>query len=130
MIEQVSEHAKDDSQFKVVSEYPKAKYSLFAGEEVQPGLTVDMERAATLKEELQTKPRSPLTILSEDEGYLLEDEQQVIMTEPSTEAFEDFPASRTKSAKSKRKKKKSVTASRKPRTRPTNKLRWNMKKTA
>ena len=47
MTEQVSEHAKEDSQFKVVSEYPKAKYSLFAGEEGQPALTVDMERAAT-----------------------------------------------------------------------------------
>ena len=73
--EQVSEHAKEDSQFKVVSEYPKAKYSLFAGEEGQPVLTVDMEKAATLKEEPQAKSRSPLTIISEDEGYLLEDEQ-------------------------------------------------------
>ena len=32
--EQVSEHVKDDSQLKVVSEYPEAKYSLFAGEYV------------------------------------------------------------------------------------------------
>ena len=140
--EQVSEHAQGDSQFKVDSEYPKAKYSLFADKEVQPGLTVgmekavtfeqagtvDMEKAATFKEELQNKPRSPLTIISEDEGYLLEDEQQVIMTEPSTEALEDLPTSRSKSVKPKRKKKKSVTTNRKLRTRPTNKLRWNMKK--
>ena len=39
--------------------------------------TVDIEGATTHEEELQTKPRSPLTILSEDEGYLLEDEQQI-----------------------------------------------------
>ena len=89
---------------------------------------IDKERAVTPEEELQTKQRSPLTILSEDEGYLLEDEQQVIMTEPSTEALEDLPTSRSKSVKPKRKKKKSVTTNRKLRTRPTNKLRWNMKK--
>ena len=118
--EQVSEHAKEDSQFKVVSEYPKAKYSLFADEDVQPGLTVHMEKAATLEqartvdeegtatheEELQMKPRSPLTILSEDEGYLLEDEQQTVLTEPSTGTYGDFPTSRVKSNKSKKRKKK------------------------
>ena len=110
--EQVSEHVKDDSQLKVVSEYPKAKYSLFAGEEVQTGLrtssvahseqarTVDEEETATHEEELQIKPRSPLTILSEDEGYLLEDEQQTVLTEPSTETYGDFTTSKVKSDKS------------------------------
>ena len=78
---------KDEIQLKVVSDYPRAKYSLFVGEDVQPCLksplvvhseqarTVDIEGDATHEEELQTKPRSPLTVLSEDEGYLLEDEQ-------------------------------------------------------
>ena len=89
--EKVAKQVKDDSQLKVVSDYPKAKYSLFAGEDVQPCLksppvahseqarTVDIERDATLEEELQTKQWSPLTILSEDEGYLLEDEQQIVV---------------------------------------------------
>ena len=135
---------KDVSQLKVVSEYPKAKYSLFAGEDVQPCLksppvahseqarTVDIEGAATHEEELQTKSRSPLTILSEDEGYLLEDEQQIFETEPSTEACGDFTTSKVKSDKSKKKKRKKVASYRRsykrPQTRPTNKLRWNMKK--
>ena len=78
------------------------------------------------------KPRSPLTILSEDEGYLLEDEQQTVLTEPSAETYGDFPTSRVKSDKSKKKKKKEVASYRRsykrPQTRPTNKLRWNMKK--
>ena len=137
----------------MISEYPKAKYSLFAGENVQPCLksppvahseqtravdiegeqtrTVDIEGVATHEEELQTKPRSPLTILSEDEGYLLEDEQ-IVETDPSTETCGDFPTSRVKSDKSKKKKKKKVASHRRsykrPQTRPTNKLRWNMKK--
>ena len=65
--EQVAEQVKDDSQLKVASDSMRNKYSLFAGEEVQPCLklppvahseqarTIDEERAATPEEELQTK---------------------------------------------------------------------------
>ena len=64
----------------------KGKYSLFTEEEVQPlkHLTpaefsnevkaVVLEEVAVHEEELQTKQRSPITILSDDEGYLLEED--------------------------------------------------------
>jgi len=140
--EQVSEHAQGDSQFSGDSKHSKAKYTLFADKEVQPDLTIDMEKTVTLeqtgtvemekasifKEELQDKPRSPLTIISEDEGYLLEDEQQDIITESSTEALENLPTVKSKSVKPKRKKREIVTSNRRLRTRSTNKFRWNMKK--
>ena len=82
----MEKQVKVDSQFKISSYFPKSKYSLFAGEKVQPSLqlppaadtqetkTVDEEKDVVLEDEMQTKQRSPLTILSEDEGYLLEDE--------------------------------------------------------
>ena len=85
--EQEAGQVEDESQLKVTPDSFRNKYSLFAREEVQPCLkltspashfeqdrTIDKERVATPEEELQTKQRSPLTILSEDEGYLLEDE--------------------------------------------------------
>ena len=85
--QQVAGQVEDDSQLKVAPDFIKNKYSLFAREEMQPCLklpssadteearNIDKERADTPDEELQTKQRSPLTILSEDEGYLLEDKQ-------------------------------------------------------
>ena len=83
---QVAEQEKVSSQFKKSSDCPKSRYSLFAEEKVQPSLqlptaahseearTIDEEKAAELEDEVKTKQRSPLTILSEDEEYLLEDE--------------------------------------------------------
>ena len=113
---------------------------MFAGEKVQPSLqlppvadtqetkTVDEEKAVVLENEMQTKQRIPLTILSEDEGYLLEDEQPVDEAELSAEACGEFLTSEVKSARPKKKKKRTVASYRRPKTRPTNKLRWNMKK--
>ena len=55
MTEQVAEQVKEDSQLKVISEFPKAKYSLFASEEVQPGLrtssVAQSEQARNVDEE-------------------------------------------------------------------------------
>ena len=62
----------------------KGKYSLFTEEEVQPlkhlipaevsneVKAAVAEEVAVHEEELQTKQRSPINILSDDEGYLLE----------------------------------------------------------
>ena len=137
--EQVAEQVNTDSQLKVASDSIKNKYSLFAGDEVQPCLklppaahfeeakTIDEEKDVVLKDEVQIKQRSPLTILSEDEGYLLEDEQPVDEVGLRVEACEEFLSSECKTAKPKKKKRTAVPY-RRPKTRPTNKLRWNMKK--
>ena len=37
--------------------------------------TTDTKKVAVHEEELQVKQRSPITILSDDEGYLLEEEK-------------------------------------------------------
>ena len=66
--------------------------------------------------------------MSDDEGYLLEDEQPIAKAELSVEACREFFTSDIKSVKSNKKKKKIVTPYWRPKTRATNKLRWNMKK--
>ena len=89
--------------------------------------TIVEKKAAIPEDEVQTKPRSPLTIFSEDEGYLLEDEQQIAEAGLSPEACGEFLTSDIKAAKTHKKKKKTVASYRRPKTRPTKKLRWNMK---
>ena len=39
--------------------------------------TVVTEKVAVQEEEIQAKQRSPITILSDDEGYLLEEDQSM-----------------------------------------------------
>ena len=85
----VAEKVKAVSQFKMSLDFPNSRYSLFAGEKMQPSLQlppaahseeakiIDEEKDAVLEDEMQVKQRSPLTILSEDEGYLLKDEQPI-----------------------------------------------------
>ena len=136
----VAEQVKVDSQFKMSSVGSKSRYSLFAGEKVQPSLQLtpvaDSEepknivekKAAIPEDEVQTKPRSPLTILSEDEGYLLEDEQQIAKVGLSAEACGEFLTSEIKAAKPHKKKKRTVASYWRPKTRPTNKSRWSIKK--
>ena len=113
---------------------------MFAGEKVQPSLqltqvadseepkTIVEKKADLFEDEVHTKQISPLTILSEDEGYLLKDEQLIAEAEPSVEACGEFLISKIKTVKSHKKKKKAVTSYWRPKTRPTNKLRWSMKK--
>ena len=80
------------------------------------------------EDEVQTQQRSPITILSDDEGYLLEEEQQISKAEVNAETCREFFTSEIKAAKPNKKKKRIVTPYCRPKTRPTNKLRWNMKK--
>ena len=83
---------------------------------------IDEEKDAVLEDEMQAKQRSPLTILSEDEGYLLEDEQPIGEIGLSVEACGELLSSECKTAKPKKKKRTAVPY-RRPKTRPTNKLR-------
>ena len=43
--------------------------------------TVVIEQIAVKEEGIQAQQRSPLTILSEDEGYLLEEDESIAKTE-------------------------------------------------
>ena len=89
--------------------------------------TIDEEKEVVLEDEVQIKQRIPPTILSEDEGYLLEDGQPIGEVGLRVEACGEFLSSECKTAKPKKKKRTAVSY-RRPKTRPTNKLRWNMKK--
>ena len=120
-VEKVAEQVKVDSKFKMSSVGTTGRYSLFSKEELQPSqqLTpaanseetkaVVEEKAAMPEDEVQTKQRSPLTILSDDEGYLLEEEQPIAKAELSAEACREFFTSDIKSVKSNKKKKRTVT---------------------
>ena len=75
----------------------KGKYSLFEDKKEQPEQylapaedsheekAVDRKEIAVPKEDIQTQQRSPITILSDDEGYLLEDEQLISKVEIKVE---------------------------------------------
>ena len=75
-VEKAVEHVEVDSKLKVFSVGTTDRYSLFSEEELQP--RQQLTPAAVSKEikvakyEVQTKQISPITILSDDEGYLLE----------------------------------------------------------
>ena len=87
------------------------------------------EEVAVHEEELQTKQRSPITILSDDEGYLLEEDHPIAKTEDKAETCREFSTSEIKTVKPNRKKKKLevIAPYWRPKTRPTNKLRWNIR---
>ena len=109
--------------------------------------TVVIEQIAVKEEGIQAQQRSPLTILSEDEGYLLEEDEPIVKTEAKVDIYTECCRQESKAEKSKKKKTKVIAmefASVKhqgrtlemlgefapgwrPKTRPRNKLRLNMK---
>jgi len=87
-----------------------------------------IEKVDMPEDDFQTQQRSPLTILSDDEGYLLEEDQPIDKAEGKHETCGEFFISEIKAAKPNKKKKRTVTPYWRPKTRPTNKLKWNMKR--
>ena len=95
--EKISEQVEEDRKPKLFSANLKGKYSLFEDKEEKPEQylaptedsheekTVDRKDIDVPKEDIQTQQRSPITILSDDEGYLLEDEQLISKTELKVE---------------------------------------------
>ena len=85
--EKISEQVEEDRKPKLFSASLKGKYSLFEDKKEQPEQylapaensheekTVDRKEIVVPKENIRTQQRSPITILSDDEGYLLEEEQ-------------------------------------------------------
>ena len=105
-----------DSKPKVFSAGITGKYSLFSEEKLQPRqqlipaevskeVKVAVTEEVAAPKEFQTQQRSPLTILSDDEGYLLEEYQLIARTEVKAEACREFFTSEIKTVKPNRKKK-------------------------
>ena len=67
--------------------------------------TADTKKVAVHEEELQVKQRSPITILSNDEGYPLE-EEQVGKNTVEAETYREIPTSGRKATKPNRKRSK------------------------
>ena len=64
------------------------------------------EEVAVHEDKFQTQQRSPITILSEDEGYLLEEDQPITKTEVKAEAGKEFSTLGNKAVRPSRKKNK------------------------
>ena len=158
--EKISEQVEEDRKPKLFSANLKGKYSLFEDKEEKPEQylapaedsheekTVDRKEIVVPKEDIQTQQRSPITFLSDDEGYLLEDEQLISKAELKVEIGKEIPTSGSKATKSSRKKNKlevvelaaihhqgkelkmlgEATSYCRPKTRSKNKLRLNMKR--
>ena len=134
-VEKAAEHVEVDRKLKVFSVGTTGRYSLFSEEELQPRqqltpVAVSKEiKAAVVKkvampeDEVQTQQRSPITILSDDEGYLLEEEQPIAKAEVNAKTCKEFFTSEIKVGKPNNKKKRTITPYWRPKTRPTNKLR-------
>ena len=150
---------EEDSKPKLFLASLKGKYSLFVDEKEQPEQslapvedshevkTANTKKVAVHEEELQVKQKSPITILSDDEGYLLE-EKHLEKTTVETETYREIPTSGSKAAKPNRKRSKlevveltaiqhqrkelkmpeEIASYWRPKTRSKNKLRLNMKK--
>ena len=139
-VEKAAEHVEVDSKPKLFSVGTVGRYSLFSEEELQPRQQLRpavvskeardavIEKVAMPEDDFQTQQRSPLTILSDDEGYLLEEDQPIDKAEGKHETRGEFFTSEIKAAKPNKKKKRTVTPYWRPKTRPTNKLKWNMKR--
>ena len=92
-LEKALEPLKDDNESQNFSADSKGKYSLFTQEEDQPmqhmapaetfseDKNVVTEKVDVQEEDIQAHQRSPITILSEDEGYLLEEDESIAKTE-------------------------------------------------
>ena len=83
-----------------------------------------------VEEDFQAQQRSSINILSDDEGYLLEEDQSIAKTEFMVDSCKEFSTLENKTVRHRRKKNKIevIAPYWRPKTRPTNKLRWNMKK--
>ena len=109
---------------------------------------VVIEKVVVKEEEAKVQQRSPITILSEDEGYLLEGDELTVHAESSVNTYRECYSQEDKTKRSKKKKTKvkamelatvrhqgrtlnmvkELASGWRPKTRPKNKLRLNMKK--
>ena len=110
--------------------------------------TAATEKVIVQEEEIQTQQRSPITILSDDEGYLLEEDQSIVKTEVKAETCREYSTLENKKVRPLRKKNRvevvefaavkhqirnlrmmgELAPAWRPKTRPRNNLRLNLKK--
>ena len=106
------------------------------------------KRVDVQKEDIQAQQRSPITILSEDEGYLLEEEESIAKAKVRDYICREFSTLENKTVRLERKKNRvevmefaaakhqgrnlrmmgELAPPWRPKTRPTNKLKLNLKK--
>ena len=91
-LEKALEPLKDDNEPQKFSADSKGKCSLFTEKKDQPmqhiaptevfseDKTIVTEKVAVQEEDIQVRQRSPITILSEDEGYLLKEDEFIAKT--------------------------------------------------
>ena len=115
-LEEVPEPLKDDNEPQMSSADIKGKYSLFTEKKEQPmqhltpaevfskDKTAATEKVTVQEEEIQTQQRSPITILSEDEGYLLEEDQSIAKSEARFDSCKEFSTLENKTVRPRRKK--------------------------
>ena len=110
--------------------------------------TIVTEKVAVEEEDVKVQQRIPITILSEDEGYLLEGDELTVHAESRVDTYRECYSQKDKKERSKKKKIKvkamefatvrhqgktlkmlgELAPGWRPKTRPRNKLRLNMKK--
>ena len=70
--------------------------------------TVVITQMAVKEEDTQAQQRSPIAILSEDEGYLLEEDESIAKTEARVGTGKEFSTLENKTVRSKKKKTKVI----------------------
>jgi hypothetical protein len=152
---QEADEGQTDSQPQEIPQYSKVGFSLFDDKKekeifekklssitvVQEEMKIDVKVIPVATEEVQNQPKNPITVLSDDEGYMLEDEQFIPEIKVETEIKENTtkPKSKIKKLKvielasiqyqGKELKMMGEAASLwRPKTRSKNKLRLSMKK--
>ena len=119
-LEKAPDPLKDDNKPQNFSAESKGKYSLFTQKEEQPvqdretteaimkEKTVVTKQIAIKEEDIQAQQRSPITILSEDEGYLLEEDESISKTEAKVDTHTECCRQENKADKSKKNKTKVI----------------------
>ena len=160
-LEEAPEPLKDDNEPQRFSAESKGKYSLCTQKEDQTvqdkeiaeavmkeKIAIITEQIAIKEENIQVRQRIPITILSEDEGYMLEEDESIAKTEARVGTVKEFSTLENKTVRPRKNKNRvevmefstvkhqgrilkmmgELTPAWRPKTRPRNKLRLSMKK--
>ena len=115
-LEEALEPMKEDNEPKMFPADTKSKYSLFTEKEDQsmqhiiPAEALSEDKAAitekVAEEDFEAQQRSSINILSDDESYLLEEDQSIAKTEVMVDSCKEFSTLENKIVRHRRKKNK------------------------
>ena len=117
-LEEAPEPLKGGNEPQRFSADIKGKYSLFIEKKEQPmqhmtpaevfseNKTAVIEKVVVQEEDIQTQQRIPITILSEDEGYLLEEDESISKIEDRIGTCKEFSTLENKTVRTRKKKNK------------------------